>query len=90
MKKISMRFCQRNLDEEGSQEILDEQSKHNGDLVQIETYRCLGHCTICNQGPFCALNDLLFQEDNAASLNQRLSVIFENLQAGLKQRMDKS
>jgi hypothetical protein len=37
MKKISMRFCQRNLEEEGSQEILDEQSKHNGDLVQIET-----------------------------------------------------
>lgn len=87
IKKISMRFCSRNVKDEGASEVVSRQSEHNSDLLNIETLHCLGNCSLCNQGPYCALNDILFQEKDAAALNKRIDQLLGKLRKALDEKL---
>jgi NADH:ubiquinone oxidoreductase subunit E len=61
------------------------QKKHNSDIANIELMKCLGNCSICNQGPYCTVNDFLFQEDSGESLNEFLNDLVARLRIALKE-----
>lgn len=87
--KLSMRFCRRNLEEEGSSRIRERFSKDFGDLVETDVYHCLGHCTLCHQGPYCTLNDFLFQEKTPHKLEARLERLLSQLRSRLEEALKK-
>ena len=86
MRKLKIRFCQWNLAEEGSQSVKDHVMKQYGDLAHVEELRCLGNCSICNQGPYCTVNDFLFQQDNPQALKAYLDQLLDQLRKGLAER----
>lgn len=89
MKKLTMRFCERNLEEEGTRTVMEYQKEHQSSLVNVETYRCLGNCTICNQGPYCTVNDILFQKNSPEELNVFLNELLAKLRQSLKEHHEK-
>jgi len=79
-----MRFCEWNIKNKGSIDMINFQRKHNSDIVNIEILQCLGNCTICSQGPFCTVNDFLFQEETVEGLNHFLNDLVDSLRDELE------
>lgn len=78
-----MRFCERNLSKESSKMVLDYNSENNADLIIIETFHCLGNCSLCNQGPYCTLNDFVFLEKDPERLNKKVNKILSKIRIKL-------
>jgi uncharacterized protein YuzB (UPF0349 family) len=85
LKKLTMRFCEWNIKEEGSQTVMDYQREQNSDIANVELLHCLGNCSICNQGPYCTVNDFLFQQDNPEALNDYLNSLIARLRKSLEE-----
>jgi uncharacterized protein YuzB (UPF0349 family) len=89
LKKLKIRFCQWNIKEEGSEDVMRYQQEHNHDIANVELLRCLGNCSICNQGPYCTVNDFLFQKDTPEQLNDHLNQLLARLRKDLEEQRRK-
>lgn len=84
MKKLTMRFCQRNVEQEGSDSVLSHQRSVNGEILNVEVLKCLSLCHICTNGPICTINDNLFAAKNESSLNRRIDTILKEVKRQMK------
>lgn len=79
MRKLKVRFCERNLKDEKSYYVKDHLENHYSDMVDIEEFRCLSNCSICNQGPYCTINDFLFNNKTPTKLINDLDKLLTDL-----------
>lgn len=89
MKKLDIRFCERNLSDEHSLLVMDHIRENYSDISSINTYRCLGNCSICNQGPYCTINDFLFNNKIPEKLKADIDKLLSDLKYELENRENK-
>lgn len=89
MKKLDIRFCERNLTEEGTDRVSDHIRDRYPEMANVKHERCLGNCSVCNQGPYCTVNDFLFQRESSEAFLAYIESLLQQLQVSLNERRKK-
>jgi len=72
-KKVSIEFCERNLDQ-----FLDEESMalfqefFNEGQVTMKEYSCLSQCELCKENPYAKINGEIIKAENSKELIRQL------------------